>query len=146
MTGMTASSFKPEYIELARQMAFQGATDREIAEALEVCERTVHRWKHAHPEFGDALVVGKAAADERVVQSLYRRAVGYSFDAIKFNFHEGEVTQTAYVEHVPPDVAACRFWLQNRRADEWRERTEVVGNPLNDLAARLDAACKRVGD
>ena len=36
-----------------------------------------------HAEFRAALKVGKEAADQRVERSLYQRAVGYHYDAVK---------------------------------------------------------------
>jgi hypothetical protein len=33
----------------------------------------------------------------------------------------GKVTRVPYVEHVPPDVTACIFWLENRKPNEWRD-------------------------
>jgi hypothetical protein len=34
-----------------------------------------------------------------------------------------------YVEHVPPDVAAAKFWLLNRRRAQWSDtsRHELTG-------------------
>ena len=101
-----------------------GATDREIAEELGCDEKTFYRWSHAHPEFRQSVKLGKEAADERVERSLYRRAVGYSFDSIKIMQHEGEIITKKYVEHVPPDIAAARLWLTNRKAKDWRDKVE----------------------
>ncbi len=28
-------------------------------------------------------------------------------------------------EHVPPETAACRFWLMNRKPDQWRDKQEI---------------------
>lgn len=107
-------------------MAQQGATDREIAEALEVSESTLYRWRNSHPEFRESLALGKEAADDRVENSLYRRATGYSFDAVKiFNGVTGVVVEP-YVEHVPPDIGAIQFWLKNRRGSKWRDKTDVA--------------------
>jgi hypothetical protein len=30
-----------------------------------------------------------------------------------------------YVEHIPPDVTACIFWLKNRRPDLWRDTHQL---------------------
>ena len=30
-----------------------------------------------------------------------------------------------YVEHVPPDVTACIFWLKNRDPEHWRDVQNV---------------------
>jgi len=62
------------------------------------------------------LNVGKKAADDRVTRSLYPRAVGYSYDAVKIFMPSGAKVPTyaPYVENVPPDVTAAIFWLKNR--------------------------------
>lgn len=105
-------------------MAQRGATVREIAEALEVTEKTVYEWRHKHPAFGESFKLGRDAADERVEESLYRRATGYSFDSIKIMSYEGVAFVEPFVEHVPPDVGAIQFWLKNRRGETWRDKSE----------------------
>jgi hypothetical protein len=30
-----------------------------------------------------------------------------------------------YVEHVPPDVTACSFWLKNRDPEHWRDSQQL---------------------
>lgn len=125
------SKFKPEFVGQAQKLAQLGATDREVADFFGVNEATVHRWKHEHPEFCESLKVGKEAADDRVEQSLYRRALGYSHDAVKIMTADGEVVHEAYVEHYPPDTTAAIFWLKNRRPGAWRDKTEQdlnIGN------------------
>lgn len=119
------TSYDDDYPRQAEKLAFLGATDREVAEFFEVAEGTVHQWKIAHPEFAEALKLGKAASDARVVQSLYRRAVGYSYDAVKIFKPKGEAPcLVPYVEHVPPDTTACIFWLKNRDKVNWRDKIE----------------------
>ena len=144
MPGGRPPSYKPEFVEQARKLAMLGATDREAADFFEVAEGTVHRWKHEHPEFCEALKVGKATADERVVQSLYRRALGYSHDAVKIMSYEGEVITEPFVEHYPPDTTAAIFWLKNRRPDEWRDKAVVEHDVSDDLAAAIAEGNARV--
>jgi hypothetical protein len=87
----------------------------------------VKLWKLTHPEFSDALKTGKEYADARVEQALYRRATGYTFDSEKLFAPAGthEVLRAKIVEHVPPDITACIFWLKNRKRLEWRDKWEV---------------------
>lgn len=131
MAGGRPTKFKPEFVEQAAKLAALGATDREAAEFFGVDERTLNRWKHTEPEFCQSLTLGKEAADARVKQSLYRRAVGYSYDAVKIFMPAGadSPVYAPYVEHAPPDTTAAIFWLKNRDPDEWREisRTEHTG-------------------
>lgn len=124
------SKFKPEFVQQAAKLAALGATDREVAEFFGVDERTLNRWKHEKPEFCQSLKVGKGSADERVEQSLYRRAVGYTYDSEKVFQFQGKIVRAEVTEHVPPDTTAGIFWLKNRKPDEWRDRQQVeVGRP-----------------
>lgn len=138
------TQYQDAYAETARALAFGGATDREVAEFLEVSERTIHRWKIDHPEFGAALATGKEAADRRVEHSLYRKAIGYSYDSEKIFHTDGRITRAPFVEHVPPSDTAAIFWLKNRMPDQYREKTEVEINTKDDLAARIAAGRARV--
>lgn len=128
MSGGRPTKFKPEFVKQALMMARVGATDREVAESFEVDEATIYRWKHTKPEFCEALKVGKDVADDRVEQSLYRRALGYSHDAVKMHVVEGVVAVTPFVERYPPDTTAAIFWLKNRRPAEWRDKQEHEHN------------------
>jgi hypothetical protein len=107
-----------------------------------VSETTINAWKREHEDFSDALKLGKVAADTRVEQSLYRRALGYSHDSVHISNYQGVVTQTPIVEHYPPDPTSCIFWLKNRKPAEWRDRVEHEhsGNIGMD---QLDAARQR---
>jgi hypothetical protein len=120
------TKYQDSFVIQARKLAQLGATDREVAAFFEVAESTLNLWKLEHAEFSEALKVGKAAADERVQQSLYRRALGYSHDAVKIAVNAaGEVTQVPFVEHFPPDTTAAIFWLKNRKPEEWRDKHEI---------------------
>lgn len=93
----------------------------ELADFFGVSDRTIYRWQAQYPEFCQSLKVGKESVDERVERSLYHRAVGYSYDAVKIMSVAGEVEKVPYREHVPPDTTAAIFWLKNRRSQQWRD-------------------------
>lgn len=120
------SKYKSELDGQAAKLCKLGATDRELAEFFEVSESTLNLWKLQHPSFSESLKRGKAESDDRVEQSLYRRALGYSHDAVKILMtKEGAVFREEYIEHYPPDTTACIFWLKNRRPDLWRDKFDV---------------------
>lgn len=141
--GGRPSSFERRFIEDARKLAKLGANDREVAEFFGVSEATLHRWKHTIPEFCDSLKVGKGPADERVEQSLFRRATGYKHDAIKIMQHNGVPVIVPFVEHVAPDTVACIFWLKNRRPDLWRDKIEHQHSGEVSIAEALKAGRER---
>ncbi len=119
------SEYKQEYAIVASGMASMGATDFELAQAIGVNTSTIWYWRSRHKDFSDALKKGKEEFDDRVERSLAQRAVGYSYHSEKVFCSEGIVTIVPIVEHVPPDVGACKHWLANRRPKEWREKQEV---------------------
>lgn len=125
------SDYRDEFVKQAEKLAALGATDMEVADFFDVDVRTIYRWKHDHEDFCQALNVGKERADERVVNSLYQKAVGYEQDAVKIFMPAGapEPVYAPYRERVAPDTTAAIFWLKNRRPAEWREKitNELTG-------------------
>ncbi len=126
------------FIQIAKALAKLGATDLEVADALVVDIRTIYRWKLEHPEFAEALKIGKADADQKVQDSLYKLATGYSFDSVKVMLVDGEPEHVPVIEHVPPNAAAGIFWLKNRMPEQWRDTKNIKhdvekDSPLSDF-------------
>ena len=90
------SSYSPVILPVVRACATFGATAEEIANYLNIPWGSFKRWIYAEAELREALKRGRDASDERVVESLYRKAL-------------------------TGDVGACCFWLKNRRPSEWRD-------------------------
>jgi hypothetical protein len=121
------SKFDPKYTAQAKKLCDRfGATDADLAAFFDVSTTAIKDWKIKHAEFAAALKVGKDAADDRVERSLFERAVGYSYDAVKIFMPKDAITPVyaPYVEHVPPDVNAATFWLNNRRKADWRQKVD----------------------
>ncbi len=142
------TKYKPDFVDRARVMAEAGAVDEEIAGLLGISLRTLYYWKAQHAEFSAALQRGKDIADDMVEAALFRRATGYSFDAIKIvtvpqGANQGsKVEEVPYVEHIPPDTAAAVFWLKNRRPKKWREKVDMEHSGTLTLAEMVTAARK----
>lgn len=122
------SGYKPEFCQQAADLCARGATDAELAEFFKVSARTIYRWQNEFPDFCQSLKAAKDIADERVIRSLYHKAVGYTFDAVKIFMPAGADSPVfaPYQEHVPPDTTAAIFWLKNRRSQDWRDKSEQV--------------------
>lgn len=122
--GGRPSKYDTAYAGQAEKLAKLGATSAEMADFFEVDTRTIERWASRHEEFCRALKSGKSEADARVERSLYHRAVGYTYDAVKIFNSSGQALLVPYQEHVPPDTTAAIFWLKNRKPGEWRDKRE----------------------
>lgn len=99
-------------IQEAARMALQGATALEICNELGIERSTFYAWKHARPDFSDAIDRGRAHADTRVVESLYQRALGGTKTKIVYD-GEGKIEQKV-VEEVPGSDRAGLAWLYAR--------------------------------
>jgi hypothetical protein len=133
--GGRPTKYRAVFCKQAKKLCQLGATDWDLAQFFEVALDTITRWKLEHPKFSVSTKLGKGASDRRVEQSLFRRATGYSFNAVKIFIDEGKPLIVEYVEHVPPSDTAAIFWLKNRRKDRWRDFKAVelstpVGRPL----------------
>ena len=116
------SKYRPEFDAQSEKLCRLGATDVELADFFEVDVATLNRWKNEHEGFCASVKSGKEPADDRVERSLYARATGYTYDAVKIFNANGVPLIVPYREHVPPDTGACMAWLKNRRPTEWRDR------------------------
>ena len=117
------------YAKIAALAYSAGHIDQEVAELLGISVVTLHKWNLKHHEFGEARKTGKAPANERVIVSLYQRALGYNQNG----------------KHYPADVTACIFWLKNRLPAEWRDRHEEHHTIVQDnrTAAEILADLQR---
>lgn len=121
--------YRDTHPERAYKLYMLGLTDEEVAVAFGVHRDTLFEWCHQHPEFSDASDAGKLPADSSVAVSLYKRAMGYSHEAVKIFMPQGadEPVYAPYVEHYPPDTPAASLWLRNRQPGKWRDRQELTG-------------------
>jgi hypothetical protein len=121
------SQFNPKFIRRAELAGRAGFTDAELAELFDVSLSAIEKFKRQREEFRNALKIGKAEADNRVQRSLYERANGYTYDAVKIFMPAGakKPVYAPYREHVPPDVTAAIFWLKNRDPANWRDAWQM---------------------
>ena len=138
------SSYQAEFAEQARKLCLlRGADDEEVARFFDVPPATLQEWLTSVPEFAVAVRAGRTLADADVADRLWRRAMGYSHDAVRIFSHQGKALEVAYTEHYPPDTAACQFWLKSRQPERWREKIEHDHQTPADMLASLDAAGER---
>lgn len=128
--------YGPDKVVAVKEMAQLGATDYQMALIFGISPQTFYLWQREHPEFSEALKLGKELPDERVKRSLYHKAVGYTFHSEKLFFNkdadveagEEQVVRVQTIEHVPPSDTAAIFWLKNRDPANWRENHNAPGD------------------
>lgn len=138
-------------------LAEEGKTDKQIAKAIGVSEKTINNWKVKNTDFFQSLKDAKDIADQLVEATLFERAIGYKHKEVKVFCHQGMIVTHEVEKVYPPDVTAMIFWLKNRQPDRWRDKQkdEDEGQPsatpgaatplsVSDLAVLVQAAKKEV--
>lgn len=116
--------------------AMMGATNKELADFLQVSLATFERWLVRDDEdcarLREAVEEGKGLADARVARSLYQSAVGAkSWEEKAVNLGEAGVEVVKLEKQHPPNVAAASRWLAYRRG--WVDRVDVTFNDSPDV-------------
>jgi len=116
---------------VAKKLAFEGWIDKDIYEALGICEATGINYKKKYPEFLKALNEGKSNPNKQVEQKLLERALGFTFDSEKIITLSDGAQIGSHWEKVPikeyviPDVGAMKEWLWNRDPTRWKNKHDV---------------------
>ena len=136
------SLFNPnKHPQQVKELAEQGKTNEQIAEALGISTVTLSTWMHKNPEFLSAIKDGKAYADGEVIDSLFARAKGgIKIKEMKvIQNPDGTKRKEITEKEVPPDVTAQKFWLMNRQPKIWRDKQvqEITGKDGTPIAVKV---------
>lgn len=136
-------------MKLAFQFALLGATNKQIAENLDIDLNTLNHWISTNPDFKYALMRGKMPADAKVAKALYRSAIGYSHpettvltNQVKEYDADGKVIRSynepllvTTMRHYAPNAFAAFKWLTIRqRAMGWSDNQTV--NLIQDITVQ----------
>lgn len=115
--------YDPKFAPIAKVLCSRGATSADLADAFGVSTVSIYNWESWHPEFGEAVRLGKVEIfDPRVERALAERALGYSVDTEEIKVtKDGDVLRIPVRKHYPPETTACIFWLKNRQPQKWRD-------------------------
>lgn len=137
------SAFRLSHIEHVRKLCRLGMTEPEIAETLGVSTVTMWRWRAKNEDFAAAFKLGREAAAERIENSMFHRAVGYTYPSEKIVVVDKKVERVPIKEHVPPDVGAGQFLLTNYKPGEFRNRQSVEAGAPGDFDRLSDEDLRR---
>ena len=122
----------------AIKLAEMGFTDTRIAQVLQVTMKTLASYRQ-DPDFYQKMTEAKHKTDDRVVSSLYERAIGYTYpkEEIISDKTTGAINRVITLVHIPPDVQAIKFWLCNRQRDKWKPefglKQEITNNTQTNI-------------
>ena len=125
------------------RLSLLGLTLKQMATALGESYNTLVKWTETDQRVKQAIRKGADLADSEVVDALFKRAIGYEHDSVKFfkttveeeeKDEEGNVVSTRkytkiikmpFVQKFPPDVRAAVKILGVRHRENWGEAYKV---------------------
>lgn len=145
------AKYKTEYDQIAKKLTVLGMTQKEIADFLGITEKTLYNWKKKNRSFKEAIERNRFKADIKVMQSLYKRANGFTYKEVTKKLvtltehdEEGqEIEVQKFIKTkevkktVPPDVSAIMIWLRNRMGQMWKDKPKDEGMSITDLLQNM---------
>jgi hypothetical protein len=121
-------AFPAAFLLQVYKIAQLGATEQQIANFFDVSIHTLEYWRKTKPDFVRAMKQGGLEFDMKVAHTLGRRALGYDFVERSVKNGPDGRTITTSTKHIPGDVQAIKYWLNNRQRGIWSELNQISVN------------------
>ena len=116
---------KPKFKYIEKSLK-AGATEEDTAKAIGISYASWKLYKKAYPEFSGLIVSSKQEADLPVISALYESATGTKKVIERKIVTKDGVTEEIIIEkEIPANVDAMKFWLTNRRPEEFKNKQDV---------------------
>jgi len=129
-------------LNLIESMVEGGSTDKEIANKLEVSYSTFKKYKVNHSALNTLMAECKNKKNEEVEQALFKCCTGYTYEEEVITKVKEEVlaedSATVLVQErvkvskvkkfKGPELAAQKYWLNNKKKAKWQEDPHKVKN------------------
>ncbi|AWZ48310.1 Xaa-His dipeptidase [Hathewaya limosa] len=128
-------------LSIIESMVEQGKTDKQIAEKIGIGYSTYRRYKSSNNTLKEVIAQGKDKKNQNVEQALFNNAVGYHYteeiatkikceeigeDGIVLVKEDVKISKIKKYKH--PDLAAQKYWLNNKDKLHWKEDPHKVAN------------------
>lgn len=129
-------------LELIGTMVENGSTDKEIAKKIGIGYSTYRKYKAQDTDLKQVIAEGKDKKNQAVEQALYKCCIGYNYyeevvSKVKTQtvapdgktILENEDVKVSNVKkYKGPDLAAQKYWLNNKEKAKWKEDPHKVTN------------------
>lgn len=131
--------FLEKSVDRIKTMVSDGLTDKEISEKLEISYSTWKNKKAKNKVIRDAIDEVKDTRNQEVEEALFKNCKGYHYyEQVPTKVKEEVVNEKGTVLTVekvvvstvkkwkPADLAAQKYWLNNRKKATWKENPNAV--------------------
>lgn len=128
-------------LNLVKSMLEEGKTDKEISDKLDISYASYKNYKAKDLAIKAIYNEVKNYKDEEVEEALFKNCIGYKYyeevvTKIKEEFEgqEGQILMREVVKisnvkkYKGPDLAAQKYWLNNKKSAHWKDDLHKVKN------------------
>lgn len=133
-------------LELIETMVEKGATDKEISKKIGVGYSTFRKYKAQDEDIKQIMAQGKEKKNQAVEQAVYKCATGYHYyEDVVTKLKNEEVTEDGNIitkeevkissvkKYRGPDLAAQKYWLNNKEKTKWKDDPNKVAIDKENL-------------
>lgn len=113
------------HIDKIKEAVAQGATTKEIADALGIAESTIYEYKKKYKEFSDAFARGRAEIIIDIKAALLKKALGFHYEEKKVYIKDGVPQTEIYSRYCQPSETAGAMLLRNYDK-EWLDKDNIT--------------------
>lgn len=119
---------KPRLEEIVGWLS-EGITRKQLCDRLRINIKTFYKYYNSEPEFRDAVLEGDTALIDQVERSIYKTALGYTYEEEEVWGEEinGELKKRVkkMKRYQAPNTTAQIFILTNRDRARWKHKQEI---------------------
>lgn len=132
--GKYAQWLTPEGLGCIEAWCRDGLTDEELSRKMGISRKTLYEWKREHGDICDAVTRGRAGARELILNSLFKKAKGFSVTVKvpmrrRVDRDRDVIELVEKEEYFPPDDRAARLWLNAHERRILRDEPESDNGP-----------------
>ena len=133
-------------LELIETMVEKGATDKEISKKIGVGYSTFRKYKAQDEDIKQIMAQGKEKKNQAVEQAVYKCATGYHYyEDVVTKLKNEQVTEDGNIitkeevkissvkKYRGPDLAAQKYWLNNKEKAKWKDDPNKVAIDKENL-------------
>ena len=124
------SVFRPEFIQQAYELSLLGLRNIDIANVWSIPVKTLEDWISKKPDLKDAIHEGRHLANAKVAASLYKKAIGFWIEEVKYftvktSKNKSKLVPIKVKKYFPPDTVAAVKILSIRDRARWSDVQKI---------------------